>query len=654
MWRCSTPTCCCARRSTRARGARRGVVVAAEYSYLVGTTTALAERFLDAAQRPLAAQCGGFHIFHRDDLAVIAPLWIEYTRRARAFAHADQEQYLRESFRDWAAASATLDAGERAVRRKQAMWQAEMYGYAFGAAVAGVSHVVRRDTMLYPGYVPHAGILPEILHYGSDFAVEPGPAGGGERLYFNKMTLVDLDLYACADGARGGGRDGDTSRGGFWFLKRPPPPRDAAGAPRSPRDLLCIWTVEALNAAFCGFYRAHCGAAAAALECPAPHPELGALLHRCADTSAECAKFARQGECVSNPAWMLGECARSCDACGARDRRLVAEALGPAHAYGPLARLPTRAPPTAGTRTTAAAPPPSGGSASSPPSTAAPSAAPSSACACGTARRCRSFRTRASAPTPPRRRRRRRRRCRTASRASWASPSLAPAPLPPALGAAPPRRPRLRRARRHAAAGGIVLVERGGCSFARKARRAQEAGALAALVYDGGAADPLVAITMSDSDGADGAAVTIPVLNLPRASGERLVRALREANVEATAAAAEAAAAGEEGGVCGASGDLLVSIEGLEVETEAATPAGGAAATGTRRRCSSSSAARWACPPGASPRCPTATPTRTPARCRCGRARASTASSPSSRGSSTTPTGTCSDAEGYERHSHSF
>ena len=299
----------------RALGARRGVVVSAEYSYLVGTTTALAERFLDAAQRPLAAQCGGFHIFHRDDLAVIAPLWIEYTRRARAFAHADQEQYLRESFRDWAAASATLDAGERAVRRKQAMWQAEMYGYAFGAAVAGVSHVVRRDTMLYPGYVPHAGILPEILHYGSDFAVEPGAAGGGERLYFNKMTLVDLDLYACADGARGGGRDGDTSRGGFWFLKRPPPPRDAAGAPRSPRDLLCIWTVEALNAAFCGFYRAHCGAAAAALECPAPHPELGALLHRCADTSAECAKFARQGECVSNPGFMASECAQSCGKC---------------------------------------------------------------------------------------------------------------------------------------------------------------------------------------------------------------------------------------------------------------------------------------------------------------------------------------------------
>ena len=559
----------------RALGARRGVVVSAEYSYLVGTTTALAERFLDAAQRPLAAQCGGFHIFHRDDIAAIAPLWIEYTRRARAFAHADQEQYLRESFRDWAAASATLDAGERAVRRKQAMWQAEMYGYAFGAAVAGVSHVVRRDTMLYPGYVPHAGILPEILHYGSDFAVEPGPAGGGERLYFNKMTLVDLDLYACADGARGGGRDGDTSRGGFWFLKRPPPPRDAAGAPRSPRDLLCIWTVEALNAAFCGFYRAHCGAAAAALECPAPHPELGALLHRCADTSAECAKFARQGECVSNPAWMLGECARSCDACGARDRRLVAEALGPAHAYGPLARLPD---PRAadgwhahhGRRATAKR------------------RLRELAAEHGCAQRCSFFgvRLRYGAALP---------QVSDAGECADAAAAAAPAAaLPHRLSGvvglaefgAPLRCLRLSGPLRLGGRGcdargdtrlrgGIVLVERGGCSFARKARRAQEAGALAALVYDGGAADPLVAITMSDSDGADGAAVTIPVLNLPRASGERLVRALREANVEATAAAAEAAAAGEEGGVCGASGDLLVSIEGLEVETEGGDAGGG-------------------------------------------------------------------------------
>ena len=34
-----------------------------------------------------------------------------------------------------------------------------MYGYAFGAARANVSHIVRGDTMLYPGYEPRAGLM---------------------------------------------------------------------------------------------------------------------------------------------------------------------------------------------------------------------------------------------------------------------------------------------------------------------------------------------------------------------------------------------------------------------------------------------------------------------------------------------------------------
>ena len=328
-----------------------------------------------------------------------------------------------------------------------------MYGYAFGAAVAGVSHVVRRDTMLYPGYVPHAGILPEILHYGSDFAVEPGPASG-ERLYFNKMTLVDLDLYACADGARGPRR-----RRRHLARRLLVPQAPAAAARRRRRAALAARPAVHLDGR--GAQRRLLRLLPRALRRRRRRSSAGAAsrARRAAPPLRRHERRVRQvcaaGRVRLQPmAWMLGECARSCDACGARDRRLVAEALGPAHAYGPLARLPD---PRAadgwhahhGRRAT-----PSGGSASSPPSTAAPSAAPSSACACGTARRCRSFRTRASAPTPRRRRRRRRlRRCapplgRRGPRRVWR-----PAPLPPALGAAPPRRPRLRRARRHAAAG---------------------------------------------------------------------------------------------------------------------------------------------------------------------------------------------------------
>ena len=69
-----------------ALGARPGVVVSAEYSYLVGTNTpnathdhAFARRFLTEDELPLQVQCG-FHIFHREDIRRIAPLWIEFTR----------------------------------------------------------------------------------------------------------------------------------------------------------------------------------------------------------------------------------------------------------------------------------------------------------------------------------------------------------------------------------------------------------------------------------------------------------------------------------------------------------------------------------------------------------------------------------------------
>ena len=40
---------------------------------------------------------GGFHIFHKDDLRKIAPLWLEYTKKVRAFGHAEPEAFFRES-----------------------------------------------------------------------------------------------------------------------------------------------------------------------------------------------------------------------------------------------------------------------------------------------------------------------------------------------------------------------------------------------------------------------------------------------------------------------------------------------------------------------------------------------------------------------------
>ena len=67
-----------------ALGVRRGNVVSAEYTYLYGTTSGFAGRFLDKALHHRMAQVGGFHIFHREDLRAIAPKWLSYTRKVRA------------------------------------------------------------------------------------------------------------------------------------------------------------------------------------------------------------------------------------------------------------------------------------------------------------------------------------------------------------------------------------------------------------------------------------------------------------------------------------------------------------------------------------------------------------------------------------------
>ena len=49
-----------------------------------------------------------------------------------------------------------------------------MYGYVFAAAEVGVTHRIRRDIMLYPGYEPHLGRPPSIMHYGASFFSKNG------------------------------------------------------------------------------------------------------------------------------------------------------------------------------------------------------------------------------------------------------------------------------------------------------------------------------------------------------------------------------------------------------------------------------------------------------------------------------------------------
>ncbi len=148
-----------------------GVVVSAEYTYLVGTESGrgFAKRFIAEDLVPRLAQVsllwpavvvagcccirllllwqvGGFHIFHREDLRAIAPLWLEYTKRVRAFADASPTEFFAES-----ADLSEVAAKDLPTRKKQSRWHSEMYGYVFAAAIVGVTHRVRRDVMLYPG-----------------------------------------------------------------------------------------------------------------------------------------------------------------------------------------------------------------------------------------------------------------------------------------------------------------------------------------------------------------------------------------------------------------------------------------------------------------------------------------------------------------------
>ena len=66
-----------------------------------------------------------------------------------------------------------------------------MYGYAFGAAEAGVDHVITHGVVKYPGEV--SGVErepPYIFHYGIDFTIDA-------TYNWNKMVYKRFDLFQC-------------------------------------------------------------------------------------------------------------------------------------------------------------------------------------------------------------------------------------------------------------------------------------------------------------------------------------------------------------------------------------------------------------------------------------------------------------------------
>ena len=114
-----------------ALGARRGVVVSERVSYMIGTSNAMAANFLPPDRVALAKPVGWYHIFHRDDLKRIAPLWLEFCGKVRT----NPQLY-------WSMNGSIprdIPTGDAYVHHGEAPWISEMYGYVFAAAEQGAA-----------------------------------------------------------------------------------------------------------------------------------------------------------------------------------------------------------------------------------------------------------------------------------------------------------------------------------------------------------------------------------------------------------------------------------------------------------------------------------------------------------------------------------
>ena len=274
-----------------ALGARKGVVVSEYVPYMIGTSNGMAAEFLPAEAVPRAKPVGWYHIFHRDDLKRIAPLWLEYCGRVRL-----------EPQRYWSINGSiphNIPTGDVYVEFGKAPWISEMYGYAFGAALAGVEHIITQGIVRYPGEVQDSGQGPRILHYGIDFTID-------SSYNWNKMSYQKLDLFSCK---------------GLFF--GPPPAGNGL-----PRHEAMRYVVNTLNAGFCKFYHSsgHCapGSAAAVVACPpttrpseAPCPEGASAAACCKDSQPMCWQWALDEQCELNKGFMDGACPLACGRCAA-------------------------------------------------------------------------------------------------------------------------------------------------------------------------------------------------------------------------------------------------------------------------------------------------------------------------------------------------
>ncbi|KAI0511926.1 hypothetical protein KFK09_012560 [Dendrobium nobile] len=130
-------------------GAERGHPVSTPYEYLIGCDNVLAK--IHTRNPGACDKVGGVIVMHIEDLRKFALYWLHKTEEVRA----DKAHY------------ATNFTGDI----YSSGWISEMYGYSFGAAELNLKHIVRRDILIYPGYVPDPGVNYKVFHYGLRFTV---------------------------------------------------------------------------------------------------------------------------------------------------------------------------------------------------------------------------------------------------------------------------------------------------------------------------------------------------------------------------------------------------------------------------------------------------------------------------------------------------
>ncbi|GMH38719.1 hypothetical protein BSKO_06603 [Bryopsis sp. KO-2023] len=299
-------------------GARLGLGISARYGYLKGVSNDLALKHIPyVAPRHdtdgggygrRADQVGGFFLTHRDDMRRVAPLWFNFTSDVRQDPDA------------W-----NLTGDIYSTTRGSKPWISEMYGYAFGAATAGLWHKIDDDAMIYPEYVQDA--VPKIIHYGLLYKIP------GTNFSFDKHWHLEFDPFVCPPWKISGKK----TEGGL--LPHPPHPQELKkneSGWRRYSQLISIETVNTLNEAHCQRHLRNCPMSPQLIEeCGKVHDIatelekefmiLDKALCRDEETSADCQKWKESGECQKNVDFMKKSCTKTCGACSHSKPRRIFE-----------------------------------------------------------------------------------------------------------------------------------------------------------------------------------------------------------------------------------------------------------------------------------------------------------------------------------------